>query len=63
MTITRQQGEYVLVCDNCGEPPDGEEGNTFASFEDARQFAQDNGWRLYKNRSGVWENICPECPS
>ena len=61
MTITREYGEYRLVCDVCGEQPEGAVTMTFESFEDARSFASNEGWKVRKDKAGNWENVCPGC--
>ena len=55
MSINNYSGVYVLVCDNCGEEPDG-----FSSFEAAVEAKNDYGWKSRKV-NGSWEDWCDEC--
>ena len=54
---------YNLICDECGLTINRDEnkfGGTFCSFDDAKNYAKNNGWQLRKENDR-WINICPEC--
>ena len=55
--IEKEYGEYILICDVCGDATAGEGWQT---FQEAVQHKRDNGWR-WRKIDGEWEDICPEC--
>ena len=54
--IDKLSGDYLLVCDNCGEDC----GEVFSSFFDGVDYKKENGWKSEKTATG-WEETCPEC--
>ena len=54
--ITKIDGKYHLVCDNCEE----EAEETFNSFVEAVDYRRANGWKVQKVKDG-WVDTCPEC--
>jgi hypothetical protein len=52
---------YSLVCDSCENMAD----DLFDEFMDAVNFKKDksNGWASSKNKSGNWDDCCPDCKS
>ena len=54
--ITKINGKYHLVCDNCEESAE----ETFYDFMDAVNFRKPNGWKIIKD-NGEWKDTCPEC--
>ncbi len=55
--ISKMYGEFLIICDVCGENDDWK---AFPTFQDAVDSAQDGGWRVIK-QAGEWANICPGC--
>ncbi len=55
--ISKIYGEYVLVCDVCGER---EDWRAYPTYQDAVDKAQEGGWRMIR-QAGEWGNVCPEC--
>ena len=55
MSIERDGGYYVAVCDVCGDCL-GEEDDFYAAVE-AKKAA---GWRSRK-ANGEWEDVCESC--
>lgn len=53
--IDKQHGEYILICDICGEVAE-----TFNDFYDAVQFKKDEDWKSRKI-NGDWHDVCPGC--
>jgi hypothetical protein len=54
--IDKQFGDYVLICDICGE----EAEEYFDTFHDAVEGKKKLGWKSEKISKG-WADICPEC--
>lgn len=54
--IDKVSGEYLLICDNCGEDC----GEAFYVFFDAFYYKRGNGWKSKKTATG-WDDVCPEC--
>lgn len=58
--IDREYGKFALICDVCGE-----EVNGFETFEDALDYAQNEGWESdIGKRLDLAEgyiDICPRC--
>jgi hypothetical protein len=52
-------GDFRLVCDNCGEECD----LPFDAFYDAVEYKKDkdNGWRTIKDKDGEYCDLCPAC--
>jgi hypothetical protein len=57
MSIHREDGLIVFVCDECGEQleTDTEE------FDEARQQMQEANWTYRKDDGGQWEHYCSIC--
>jgi len=53
--IDKTYGKYDLECDSCGES----EVN-MDSFDDALNYAKENGWKI-KKINGEWKHYCPDC--
>jgi hypothetical protein len=53
--IVKEYGKWYIECDICGCYVPG-----FISFDDAVDYAKENGWTFNKNGK-EWENYCPEC--
>lgn len=49
------EGDYALVCDDCGETSDGHD-----TFEACIKYAEENDWGRKLEDSG-WKNFCPDC--
>ena len=55
MSIEREYGSFVLVCDICGETvPE-------PSFDDAVAAKKIHGWRSRRGEDGEWYDACPSC--
>ena len=54
MSIEREYGKSVLVCDYCGETV------VFNYYEEAVNHKKVDGWESRKER-GVWFDCCPDC--
>lgn len=54
--VKNRHGYWDLVCDINGE----EAGEGFETWDDAVDYAKDNGWAREHAEDG-WQNICPEC--
>lgn len=54
--IDKNNGQYTLTCDLCGE----EAPKKFDDFNDAVQYKKDEGWKSQKHK-GEWEDVCPDC--
>lgn len=59
MTIEKNGGVYVLICDVCGEKAEED----FGGFYDAVDYRNTHGWETRPDffRAGEWENVCPHC--
>jgi hypothetical protein len=62
MSVTRNYGKVVFICDECGE--DFETGE--ADFEDAldtlRNDAEGSKWTsMHDEGTGITHNYCPHC--
>ena len=54
--ITRQGGDIVFECDDCGETY-----HTMTDFfPDAEDDLLSDGWRI-KQEDGQWQHLCPVC--
>ena len=56
MTVDRQKGKIVFVCDGCG---DGLDTDT-ADFQDAKAHLKTEDWG-HAQDEGVWKHFCPGC--
>ncbi len=57
MSVKRDHGTLVWVCDNCGE-----EYDTFShDFDEAREIMKDEGWKSIKDKDEKWQNVCVVC--
>ena len=57
MTISKDRsGEFSVQCDECPEAL-----GPFASFLDAKEAADAEGWRTFMGPDKRWANACPEC--
>ena len=54
--ISKEYGNYTLICDICGAGTDVE----FDNFQDAIDARQGLGWKS-KRVDGEWTDICPDC--
>lgn len=54
--ITKIDGKYYLVCDNCEEAAE----ETFDTVKEAAEYRKPNGWKITKE-NGEWKDTCPEC--
>ena len=57
MSVERQHGEVMLVCDECGDgsEPDG-------NFKDMLAEAKDAGWLIQKDEdTDEFTHLCPSC--
>ena len=55
--ITKQRGEFVAECNECGEEFAG------GTEEDFKEFVAElkaSGWRILKDGE-EWQHICPDC--
>ena len=53
--ITEEYGQFQIECDECGKYVPG-----FDTFEDALDYAKENGWKI-KKVNGEWWNDCQDC--
>ena len=53
--IDKEYGKFILACDICGHGV-----KFFDSFDEARDYARENGWVASK-KDGEWLNLCPQC--
>jgi hypothetical protein len=49
--------KITFECDGCGDELDTE----LVDFGDAKEVANEEGWRLRKEDGGDWLNLCPDC--
>lgn len=57
MSIERQYGNVMLVCDECGENTEAEEG-----FGYMIETASADGWLITKDEdTDEWTHLCPDC--
>lgn len=57
MSIERQYGEVMFVCDECGD-----EGPSDESFNYMKSLAKRDGWLVTKDdETDEWIHICPGC--
>jgi hypothetical protein len=56
MTLERQHGKIVFVCDRCSDELDTETDD----FDEARQTLVHDGWVTRKEGS-EWHHYCPDC--
>lgn len=54
--IDKAYGEFILVCDICGE----EAPYGFAEFYEAVEYKKAFGWKSQKN-GNEYDDVCPEC--
>ena len=57
MSIERQYGKYIPVCDGCGCVLDE---HVYDTFDEARIAMKEEGWSTDKV-NGEWQNYCPDC--
>ena len=57
MSINKQYGHFVLVCDVCQESASCE---SFAEFDGAVKYKKIMGWKSQRT-NGQWEDVCPDC--
>ncbi len=55
--IDKEYGEFILVCDICGEATAGDGWQTFQEAVDGKKQA---GWKSQRH-NGVWQDVCLEC--
>ena len=55
MSIEKEYGKFVPVCDRCGNELMPED-----TWQDAVDAKKDAGWRSVKDK-GEWVDVCPEC--
>ena len=56
--IEQEYGKYIGICDVCGEVTP-----IFDTWTDCRDYMRKH-WKTRKDeKTGEWENICPECQS
>lgn len=54
--IVKTYGEFIPVCDVCGE----DVYVSFGSFDEALDWMRANGWKTNLTKEG-WENVCATC--
>jgi len=54
--ISKEYGQYTLICDICGGGTDEE----FNTFQDAVDGKNSVGWKS-QYRDGGWQDVCDEC--
>jgi hypothetical protein len=57
MTVERQHGMILFICDNCGEDFDSDTDE----FMEAVTALKDEGWKIAKNEDDDWVHFCPGC--
>lgn len=57
MSIEREYGKFIVVCDLCGITDDG---MVYDTFDDAVKCKKANDFKS-KNICGEWYDICPDC--
>ena len=57
VSIERQYGKYIPVCDGCGCVLDE---HVYDTFDEARIAMKEEGWSTDKV-NGEWQNYCPDC--
>lgn len=55
MSIERDYGQFIPVCDYCGDQLPAVD-----SFPEAVQAKRDAGW-VSREVDGEWEDVCPDC--
>lgn len=59
MSLEKEKGKFVVVCDICGKSS-SEEAYDLENFYDVLEFLADNGWAS-KKVDNEWTHTCEEC--
>lgn len=57
MSVERQYGEAMLICDECGDESDSDK-----NFNEMLSQAKRDGWLITKDEdTDEWTHLCPSC--
>lgn len=57
MSVTREYGKVILICDGCA---DSLETQT-RDFHEAMGVVRQEGWTMRSNKGGVYKHYCSTC--
>jgi hypothetical protein len=57
MSIDKQHGKYIAICDTCGDT----DGQEFESYGECVDHKRNENWKSKRDYSGEWTDTCPSC--
>ena len=57
MSIERQFGKIIFVCDSCEDDIETDKKD----FNEALEYTKQEKWRSFRTKTGAWRHYCPEC--